>query len=394
MAPGWIAANANALKFRDLTTRRRWYNFGMKIILIGPVYPYRGGIAYVTTHLANTLMAAGHQIKVISFSRQYPGFLYPGKNDKDPSQQPIKIPADYLLDPLYPWTWFNTSKAAAEFQPDLIILTWWTTFWAPAYFALCKLLGKRARIALLIHNAIPHEARFYDRWLTKLVFRRADHYIVLSQRESRRLTEIIPDAAPYLCDLPLHDISQTRLSKSEARAALNLPQVKHVLLFFGIVRPYKGLNILLEALAILKQRGKSPYLLIAGEFWEDIKDYEAKIHSLGLLDLVRIDNRYIPNEEVGVFFSAADLFVAPYLDGTQSGAISVAMSQNVPILATDRIAGDLAWVSKVPAGDAEALANGIINCLEELETPSQFQSQTDNSWSGITELLNGIRKTS
>jgi D-inositol-3-phosphate glycosyltransferase len=149
----------------------------------------------------------------------------------------------------------------------------------------------------------------------------------------------------------------------------------------------------LEALAILKQRGKSPYLLIAGEFWEDIKDYEAKIHSLGLLDLVRIDNRYIPNEEVGVFFSAADLFVAPYLDGTQSGAISVAMSQNVPILATDRIAGDLAWVSKVPAGDAEALANGIINCLEELETPSQFQSQTDNSWSGITELLNGIRKT-
>lgn len=365
----------------------------MKIILIGPVYPYRGGIAYVTTHLANTLLAAGHQLKVISFSRQYPGILYPGKNDKDPSQEPMKISADYLLDPLYPWTWLNTSKIAAAYQPDLIILTWWTTFWAPAFIALRKLLGRQTRIALLIHNTIPHEARFYDRWLMKLVFRQADHYIVLSKRESQRLMEIIPDANPYLCDLPLHDISRTRLSKSEARSELNLPEVNKVLLFFGIVRPYKGLNILLDALAILKQRGKPPYLLIAGEFWEDKKIYEAKIQSLGLRDVVRIDDRYIPNEEVGIFFSAADLFIAPYIDGTQSGAISVAMSQNVPVLATDRIAGDMPWIHTVPAGDAEALAKGIIYCLEEDENNSQFHPQIDNSWTGIIELLNGINKT-
>jgi len=364
----------------------------MKIILIGPVYPYRGGIAYVTTHLANMLLAAGHQLKVISFSRQYPRFLYPGKNDKDPSQEPIKIAAEYLLDPLYPWTWFNTSKVASSYQPDLIILTWWTTFWAPAFIALSKLVGRHTRIALLIHNTIPHEASFYDRWLTKFIFKQANHFIVLSQREARRLIEIRPDANPYLCDLPLHDISRTRLSKSEARAALNLPKTGEILLFFGFVRPYKGLNVLLEALALLKQRGKTPYLLIAGEFWEDKKEYESKIQSLGIAGNVRIYDRYIPNEEVGIYFSAADLFVAPYIDGTQSGAISVAMSQGVPVLATDKIAEDMPWVYTVPAGDPEALANGIIDCLEDRQNVSWFQKQSDNSWLGIVELLNEFNK--
>ncbi|TLM99460.1 hypothetical protein FDZ73_21815 [bacterium] len=141
----------------------------MKIVLVGPVYPYRGGIAHYTTMLAKTLQDAGHDVKVISFKRQYPKWLYPGQSDRDPSGEPLTVPASYPLDPLYPWTWTRTVSSICRDKPDMVLFQWWTTFWAPAFAVVAAMLKRRRiRVGFLIHNVIPHEARPWDKILAKM----------------------------------------------------------------------------------------------------------------------------------------------------------------------------------------------------------------------------------
>uniref|UniRef100_A0A7C4Q677 Glycosyltransferase n=1 Tax=Bellilinea caldifistulae TaxID=360411 RepID=A0A7C4Q677_9CHLR len=310
----------------------------MRFVIVGPVYPYRGGIAHYTSRMAQAAIEEGHEVKVISFARQYPRFLYPGKSDRDPSQEVMRIEADYLLDPLYPWTWERAIKEIDKFSPELVVIQWWTTFWAPAFGWISYRLRNHIKVAFLIHNVVPHEARFFDPWLAKLVLRQGNKHIVQSESQRQRLKELLPKADPVLIEHPLYDqFAEKRMSKEEARRRLGLPEDRPVLLFFGIVRPYKGLTNLIEALALVYQEGYSPLLIVAGEFWEDVEIYKRRIKELGLQEAVRIYNYYIPNEEVPVFFSAADVFVAPYTGGTQSGALKIALAFGLPVVASEGI---------------------------------------------------------
>ena len=345
-------------------------NVPENLALVGPVYPYRGGIAHFTTQLGVELCAAGHPLRVISFARQYPSWLYPGKTDKDPSREHPSLEAEFLLDPLYPWTWLRAANAIAAFRPALVLAQWWTTFWGPALFVLAALLRARhIPLVFIIHNVMPHEARFYDRWIARAVLAQASACITLSPKEEKRLRVLLPGLPVYPGRLPLHHLSVLRLSKNEARRQLGLAEEGPLLLFFGIVRPYKGLGLLLEALGRLAQTGLRPRLLVAGEFWEDESAYRRQAAELGLSEQVSITNRFIPNEETAVYFSAADLFVAPYLEGTQSGAITVAMDFGLPVLASDRIITDALPgeypLETFPAGDAAALAERLAEALRK-----------------------------
>jgi glycosyltransferase involved in cell wall biosynthesis len=366
----------------------------MRIVLIGPVYPYRGGIAHYTTLLAQRLQSAGHVVKIISFRRQYPGWLYPGETDKDTSQQALKAPADYLLDPLYPWTWFSAARSAVRDKPDLVIISWWTTFWAPAFAVLTRRIrAAGVPLTYLVHNVMPHDARPWDRWLAALALSPVRSFIVQTEKEAARLRTLLRHAQPVIVPHPIYNMfSNQVLPQADARARLNLPQDASVLLFFGIVRPYKGLKYLLEALALLHQKGQQIHLVVAGEFWEPESIYTAQATSSGINEYVHIFNTYIPNEDVPVFFSAADLFVAPYIDGTQSGAVKMALGFGLPVVLTDCIVDETLsgrpGVWSVPEHEARALAETIEEALSNLTTTRLPDAPDD--WGRMVKAIEAI----
>jgi glycosyltransferase involved in cell wall biosynthesis len=364
----------------------------MKITMIGPVYPYRGGIAHYTTLLVKALVDS-HNVQVISFSRQYPGWLYPGKSDQDPSQYPLLVDADYCLDSINPLSWWQTAHKIQCNAPDIAVFQWWTPFMGPAYSLLAYLL-KRTGIPsiFLIHNVLPHETRPVDRGLALLALRQAEAFIVQTGREKERLLNLIPKAKIDVCPHPLYDMfSEQKITREGAIQRLGLPHDLPILLFFGIVRPYKGLRVALEAVANLRDGGKKVFLVVAGEFWEDRQGYEQLINELGIRDQVYLDDRYIPNEQVPVYFSAADVFVAPYLHGTQSGAVKLAMGFGLPVVVTQSIVeehfltmGDDCRI--IPPGDKQALAAGILETLEHPCNRNLSQRQS-NGWEEISLLF-------
>jgi glycosyltransferase involved in cell wall biosynthesis len=370
----------------------------MKVTLIGPVYPYRGGIAHYTGMLARALDGAGHTMQVISFHRQYPTLLYPGKTDKDPSKKPLETKAEFLLDPLYPWTWRRTIQAVCSFSPEITIVQWWTTFWAPAFAYLAKRLKhNKLSSVYIIHNVMPHEQRPWDRFIARLALSNGDAFVVQTRRERERLQALLPNAQIYFCPLPTYHLLRAEESKrAQARRLLELPEEAFILLFFGFIRPYKGVQILLEALGKLRARGKMPTLVIAGEFWQDKQIYWAQIKRLGLQEQVRIEDRYIPDEEIGNWFTAADCLVAPYIGGTQSAAVSIALAYGLPMIVTQNVAEGISeenlslLAAVVPPGDVNALAEAIDAAVDHPPQRQDPQHPETNGWERLVKTLEQI----
>jgi glycosyltransferase involved in cell wall biosynthesis len=278
------------------------------------------------------------------------------------------------------------------FVPDLVLVQWWTTFWAFAFaWTVRALMARGIRTGYLVHNVIPHETRPWDRSLAKMALRQGDFFIVLSSRQQEMLQQLIPGARSELVEHPVYNFfADQKMNKAEARRKLGIPESLPIVLFFGIVRPYKGLSVLVEAVGQLAAEGEHIGLYIAGEFWEDVQKYRDQIERLKITDRVWIDNRYIPNEDVSIIFSAADVFAAPYTGGTQSGAVRVAMSHGLPVLITDTIVGDLdrgdyPAMRITPGGDSVALAKGIREWLED--PPSGHQGIGHNDWSHIAGVI-------
>jgi len=361
----------------------------MRFTIIGPVFPYRGGIAHYTARLAHALLAAGDEVEILSFRRQYPRWLYPGKSDREPSSILLDIPVCYLLDPLYPWTWEQGFQRVFSFAPQRVIIAWWTTFWGPAYTYLAWRMGQISlKPIFLIHNTYPHESFFLDRSLARLTLSQGGGYIVQSERERIRLAALLPKAAPvYLCQLPVQDpFDGVRPSKEDARNMLGLASDVPVLLFFGLVRPYKGLRYLLEATALLIRNGITVNLLVAGEFWGNYEDYVRQVSELGLAGKVKMDNRYIPNDEVGRYFAASDLFVAPYIDGTQSASLKLAQGYGLPAVVTSVIADneDNARQKVAAPSDSASLAKAIQELLFEKST---IRSVVKPDWKPLLNVI-------
>jgi len=312
-----------------------------KIVLIGPVYPYRGGIAHFTSNLAQTFRENGYDLTVISFSKQYPKWLYPGKDDKNFSIGRSVANAEYILSPLNPFDWLRTIRRIKDLKPDLVILQWWTTFWSFSTHALLSDL-KKANIPtkIIIHNAFPHEGKKVDKLLARYALGDATRFVVMNKQEEAKIGALVKGASIQLVPLPIYrPFDSEVISKSEARKTLGLAEDKKVGLFFGFVRPYKGLGVLLDAIKILKDENKlDDYcFVIAGEFWHDKKQYMDAIKAYGIEDHIVVRDEYIPDDQAGTYFLAADFFIAPYTAGTQSGALKMAMAYSLPCVVSSGI---------------------------------------------------------
>jgi len=368
----------------------------LKITLIGPVYPYRGGIAHFTTLLALKLKEAGYEVQVVSFRKQFPKWLYPGKSDKDESKGRLKVKAAYVLSPLNPLDWGRTVRTIKNFHPDIVVFQWWVTVWGPTYqFLIEKLAKENIQTIALVHNTVPHEHHFFDKYFAKSALKRASRYIVMTDKEKIRLQALIGDVSKItVVPHPVYRLfSNSGLTKDRILNDMELPQDKVYLLFFGIIRPYKGLEVLFEALSILKMKGFDIHLIIAGEFWADEEKHKNEIKTLGIDDLVHIYDHYIPDNEVGNYFLASDIFVAPYLNGTQSGSLKTALGFGMPMVTTEVVADEMMRSLPeiciiVPPGNAQLLAKGIVEALNFDRLSKEKINELENqSWNGLVDAI-------
>ncbi|MFC1705804.1 glycosyltransferase family 4 protein [Planctomycetota bacterium] len=342
-----------------------------RLLLIGPCFPFRGGIAHYNALLSEHLRTR-FEVRFFSLARQYGWAPYPGKSDRDPSSVAIEaVGAEARLDTLKPWTWAMAGLCARDF--DVVVLPWWVVFWAPYYLLLLTAArGSCARFLFLCHNVIEHEPSWIKQRLSRLVLSRGHGFLVHSEEERKHLRELLgPNLKVAVSPHPSYRIFDLgRLDRSRARAELGIADATDVLLFFGFIRPYKGLDYLLRAYARICARRQNVLLLIVGESWKDEREPQGLIDKLGLRNAVRLVNRYVPNEAVEVYFKSADFLVAPYLSGTGSGVAQIAYSMRVPMVAT-RI-GAFAGVIEhgktgllVPPKDVTALEKAVETMLDQ-----------------------------
>lgn len=316
----------------------------MKIVIIGTAYPMRGGIAQYNSILFRYL-SEKNDVKVFSFKRQYPEFLFPGKTQFETGEPAFKIPEDkniIAVDSVNPFNWFFTALKIRKENPDLIIYKYWIPFFAPCFFTISFIvkLFRKTKVLFICDNVIPHEKRIGDKFFTKLVFSVVNYFIVQSRTVEKDLKLFNKKNKPYkLSPHPLYNIFGEKLDKAEARNYIEENyNVKFdsdkVLLFFGYIRKYKGLMYLLEAMPeILKSNNVK--LLIAGEFYDDEKPYREKIKQLGIEKNIVLLSDFMPDEKVRYFFSACDCLVLPYTDATQSGIVQIAYYYDKPSVVTD-----------------------------------------------------------
>ena len=312
-----------------------------RIVIIGPVYPYKGGIAHYTSLLFKSLNSK-YEVKLISYKRQYPGFLYPGSIQKDYQNKAFQVAnAEYLLDTVNPFNWLVTAGRIKTYKPQLIIYQWWNPFFAPAYISILILskLFTKAKSLFICHNVLPHEKMPLDITLTKFIMRRVDYHIVQSLEDENKLRHIKTDAEIRITPHPTYSaFKNDDLTKDEARTKLGIAKYKKVILYFGFIREYKGLIYLLEAMPAVINEFPDIKLLVAGEFFQNKDGYLNIIEKFNLHDHVEISDRYIPDEEVALYFSAADLVVLPYTSATQSGIVQIAYAFLKPVIVT-RVGG-------------------------------------------------------
>jgi glycosyltransferase involved in cell wall biosynthesis len=346
----------------------------MRIVVLGPTWPYRGGIAQHTTELARQL-GRRHDLRLVSFRRQYPRWLFPGRTDRDPSVPVAPPEAAYPLDPLLPWTWWPTARLIAAHRPEALLAEWWVPYFAPSLLGVLT-LARRARpglrVVLECHNVLPHEGRSAPaRWLTRAALSTADAFVVHSTADRDALEGLRPGAAArtFLSPLVAAPLPPAP-PRGVARERLGLPPDGPLILFFGFVRPYKGLPHLLSALPAVRERLPLARLLVAGEFWEPVAAYERQARSLGVAEAVRFDDGYIPDERVADYFAAADVVALPYVEASQSAVVPLARRFGVPVVASrvgglpdaveDGVSGLL-----VPPADPLALAAALVRCLSD-----------------------------
>ena len=367
----------------------------MKVCLVGPVYPYRGGIAHFTSLLAREF-AVSHDVSIINFKRLYPNFLFPGKTQFDESGSPLEAASERLIDSLNPLSFLAAARARARRRPDLVVFQWWHPFFAFAYAAAVFFLKRfcKTRVVFLCHNVLPHEASRFDRLLIRIAFSQADAFLVQSGEDRIKLERIKRRPRAEVQAHPIYDVfrrGETTREKARQRLGVEEP----MLLFFGYIRPYKGLKILLEAFAGVLPR-RPARLFVVGEFYEDKDPYLGLIDRLSLSDRITLVDRYVPNEEVELYFAACDLVVLPYLSATQSGIVQIAYGFDKPVVVT-AVGGlpDVVDHGKtgfiVPPNSPVALAEAVIKFFEEdkaAEFSQNIRSFKDRfSWARCVEKL-------
>jgi len=343
----------------------------MKVALLGPTHPYRGGIAHYTTLLARAF-AARHDVAIVSFSRLYPGFLFPGTTQFDASAEAILPPVEpeRIVDSLNPWTWRRAGRRLRALAPDVLIVPWWHPFFGPSLGLAARLArrGGAPKRIFLCHNVEPHEPTPLLRAMATYGLGAADGFLVHAREEAARLQPRAKGRPVRIHPHPSYEIFSARPPDRD-RARASLGASGRVLLFFGYVRPYKGLHDLLAALALARPDAWD-LLYVVGEFYEPRDRYDAALAHPALAGKVRVVDRYVANEEVATYLAAADAIALPYRSATGSGIAQVAFGAGVPVIATRT--GGLADVVEegvsgflVPPSDPPALARAVERFFDE-----------------------------
>ena len=346
----------------------------MRIAIVGPSYPFRGGISTYTTLLARKLKSR-HEVLFVSFSRQYPKTLFPGKNQEDLSNVSLKEPGtERTLDSMNPLTWLRVARRIASWNPDMVVFPWWVSFWAPQFYTIIRRLRKlapNAKIMFVCHNVVSHESNFIHEHVTRFVLGRADMCEIHSQEDQKKFDKLLPSHRSFRGFLPYDDAKPQLVDQKLAKKKLGLGDTKPTILFFGIIRPYKGLGWLLKAMPrVIKETGAT--LLVVGESWGGGAEYAKISQELQLSEHVRFVNSFVPDAEMPTYFSASDLVVLPYETATGSAVLATCMKYGRPVVATrvgsfpeiikDGISGHL-----VPPRNSDALASAIIKSLQTAE---------------------------
>jgi len=335
----------------------------MRICLVGPAHPYRGGISHFTQMLAQEFQSA-HEVRIVGYSRLYPSLLFPGRTQYDEGGALVQVESLRLIDSINPLTYRRAADAVLDFEPDLVVVKWWHPFFAPALRWIAGAVKRRsnAPVVFLCHNVLPHEGSRAATALARWGLRAADAFLAQSREDLSTLQQIVPNAVADVHPHPTYtQFAASAITRNEARRRLGVEG--RVLLFFGLVRAYKGLDDLLRAVALLPP-GLAVTLLIVGEFYEAREPYDRLIQSLGIGERVRIVDRYVADPEVAQYFMAADLVVLPYRSASQSGIAQTAFAFERPVVVTavgglpdvveDGITGYV-----VPPHDPAALAAAI-----------------------------------
>ncbi len=348
-----------------------------KIAVIGPAYPYRGGNALFVSYLFDVLKS-DFDVKIFNYKLLYPSILFPGTTQQDKSNYVIKkADSERIINSINPFNWFKSAKKIDEFNPDLIIFDWWNPFFGPSHFVISNNLKKKYKnkILFITENVISHEGRFVDKFLTKLGIKNADKFLVLSDTVEKSLKEYSGNKKIYKSSLPVYDCYNTGDIEdiTKLKSELGFSQSDRIILFFGYVRKYKGLNILLDAMPELIKYDKNIKLLIVGEFYDNADKYYKQIDDLKINDNVKVIQKFVPNEDVGIYYNVSELVVLPYLEATQSGVLNIAYGFNKPVVVTD-VGGLSEDVDEgktgfvVKSGDVKSLVEGIIKYFKSFDS--------------------------
>ncbi|WP_263785750.1 glycosyltransferase family 4 protein [Salinibacter grassmerensis] len=311
-----------------------------RIGVVGPMHPYRGGIAHFTEMTVTGLAERGHDVRPVTFSRQYPELLFPGETQYEPDDDapPSVRGAPRPLDSINPVSWFRTGFHLRDAAPDAVVFQYWMPFFAPAYGVVARGLRRHYGIPsfAVVHNALPHERHLGDALLSRFFLDACAGHVVMSDAvaaDTRRLTG--PGVQREQIAHPVYERFGEPVPNAEARTALDLPDDAPVCLFFGFVREYKGLHVLLEAMPDVLDEHPDLHLVVAGEPYDDPERYRRLIREHGLADRVHWHDEYIPSGDVPTYFGAADLVVQPYVSATQSGVAQIATHFERPMVVTD-----------------------------------------------------------
>lgn len=368
------------------------------IVIVGPAHPLRGGLATFNERLAREFQKE-NIVSILTFNLQYPGFLFPGQSQYSGDPKPNDLVIEVKLNSINPFNWIKMGLKYKKLKPDLIVYRYWMPFFGPCFGLFARLVkqnGHTKQVAIT-DNVIPHEKRFFDKAFTKYFFKPLDGFVAQSESVLKDI-DLFDTQKPKLYNPhPLYDNFGEGISKEEACKKLGLDSAVTYLLFFGFIRHYKGLDLLLDSIADQRFAGRNLKLIIAGEFYEDRNKYDEQIEKLDIEDRLIRRHEFIPNDLVSAYFSAADLIVQTYHSATQSGVTQVAYHFNKPVLVTD-VGGMREYVTNNETGylvkpDKKDVADKIEEFLKE--DKNQFNTGIEEakkrfSWKNLVESISKV----
>lgn len=375
----------------------------MKIIIVGPSYPYRGGIAAFTDRLAAEFIAENVDVELYTFTLQYPSLLFPGKTQYSDAAAPKDVTIYRKINSINPFTWIKTAKEIKSKNPDIVIFAYWMSFFAPCYAKMAKIISRNnhTRCIGLVHNMMPHEKSILDVLFSPRFVKSMDAFVALSKSVLQDISKLDKNSKPkQFSPHPLYDHYGDREDKSFALSSLYFDESYNYLLFFGLIREYKGLDLLLKAMADERIDNYPLKLVIAGEFYDKKEIYLQMIDNYKINDKIIICDKYIPDEEVKNFFNLADMVVQPYKSATQSGVTQVAYHFEKPMIVTDvgglrEIVpdGKVGYVVEPnPVKIADAICDFYDNNRKEFFEDNIVEEKKKYEWSKMTETILNLYK--